>query len=141
MEKINYSICSKYDEIISLHKLIFNEDNKTFLDNLKTKNYYKVYQASHCGVAIAYCIISNISGEAEIINIGVLQEWRNCKIATRLLQFAILNEDFDTMYLEVSTANIAAIKLYKACGFIEYAIRKKYYGDYDAIVMKLHKNL
>jgi ribosomal protein S18 acetylase RimI-like enzyme len=37
----------------------------------------------------------------------------------------------------VNTNNIKAINLYTKFGFVEYSRRKNYYGDNDAILMKL----
>jgi ribosomal protein S18 acetylase RimI-like enzyme len=43
-------------------------------------------------------------------------------------------------YLEVARNNIAAYKLYRVAGFIEYGIRKAYYqtasGTDDAVLMR-----
>ena len=46
------------------------------------------------------------------------------------------NSNNKTITLEVSNKNENAILLYKKCGFKEVGIRKKYYIDSDAIVMK-----
>ena len=42
----------------------------------------------------------------------------------------------ETITLEVSSTNIGALTLYKKCNFKEVGIRKKYYKDSDAIIMK-----
>ena len=43
----------------------------------------------------------------------------------------------ETILLEVNSINNKAINLYQKYGFKEYSIRKNYYGDSDAILMKL----
>ena len=127
-------------KVIELHKEIFDEDNKIFLENLRTKPYYKTFVATQENKLVAYCIISIIDGQAEIINIGTQQNYRGRGVAKQLLAYALGNLQFDKMFLEVSTNNIAAIKLYQSVGFKEISRRKKYYGDFDAIIMEKQKN-
>lgn len=137
--EINY-ICPKdLTEVIKLHKQIFAEDNPVFFSNLKTKPYYKTFAATQNNKYIAYCIITEIAGEAEIINIGTSEQFRGQGIAKNLLNYALKQIDSNVIFLEVSTKNLPAINLYKSCGFTSYSTRKNYYGDSDAVLMKLQK--
>ncbi len=138
--EIKYQVATSFNQIIELHKQIFNEDNQTFFNNLQTKNYYKTFVATHKNNVIAYCIISEIAGEAELINIATVANFRKTSVATNLLNFALKNITAEVVFLEVSQTNIPAIKLYTKCGFINYGIRKNYYGDNDAILMKKQMN-
>ena len=127
--------------MISIHRQIFKEDNKTFFENLKTKEYYHTFVAEQNSQVVAYCIISEIMGDAEIINIATLDGYRQKGIAKNLLNFALENINYTKCFLEVATKNIGAINLYKACGFIEISRRQKYYGDDDAIIMQKTKEI
>ena len=138
--EINIEKATDFEKVISLHKQIFHEDNKSFFESIQTRDYYITFVATHNNLPVAYCIISEIAGEAEIINIGTLMQYRKEGIAARLLEYAIESIQSKTIFLEVSHTNESAIKLYKKCGFIEYGRRKKYYGDTDAILMKKQKN-
>ena len=129
----------KFDDVIALHKKVFHENNKEFFHNLKNKPYYKTFVATQGNTLVAYCIMSEILGEAELINIATDAAFRNMGVAKKLLSFALEKIDAHTCFLEVSTANDAAIKLYKSVGFEQISIRKKYYGEFDAIVMKRTK--
>lgn len=76
--------------------------------------------------------------EIDIMNIVVRKDMRNKKIGTCLMEKII--EIFDKskkekINLEVNENNISAIKLYEKFGFEKVGIRKKYYGDDDAILM------
>ena len=71
---------------------------------------------------IGYLDYSLIYDRIEIDNIYVLEEYRNQKIATLLI--------------EVRQSNYVAIHLYEKMGFTKVAIRKYYYGDEDAILME-----
>ncbi len=137
--EINFEKATRLDAVIELHKKIFEEDNKSFFESIQSRPYYKTFVASHNEELVAYCIISEIADQAELINIGTRQDFRNQNIASQLLSFAVNNIDAKEVFLEVSTTNTHAIKLYQKCGFVEYGIRKKYYGDTDAILMKLQK--
>ena len=134
--------CNKttdFDGVIALHRQIFHEDNNMFFENLKTKNYYHVFVATHQNQIVAYCIISQIDNQAELINIATISGYRHRGIAKKLLSFAIDNLTAKEIFLEVSTNNDSALKLSGSVGFIEISRRKKYYGDSDAIIMKLQK--
>ena len=124
-----------------MHKQIFNEDNKVFFENLASKSYYKIFAATQENNIVAYCIISELGDEAELINIATKQEFRKNGIAKNLLTFAIDNTNASTYFLEVSTDNVAAIKLYNSVGFAEISRRKKYYGNTDAIIMRKQKTV
>lgn len=70
----------------------------------------------------------------EIDYIVVDEKYRNNGIASNLLSYLI--EKYNCgISLEVKSNNEAAIKLYEKHGFYKAAIRKKYYGNIDAILM------
>lgn len=70
----------------------------------------------------------------EIDYIVVDEKYRNNGIASKLLSYLI--EKYNCgISLEVKSTNEAAIKLYEKHAFYKAAIRKKYYGNIDAILM------
>ncbi len=137
--EISYQVCDDPNFIWELHTSYFKENNDSFLFNLKTKPYYKIFTATQKGVLIAYCIITEIAGEAEIINIATKMEFTNLGIAKSLLKFVINSTWCNSLFLEVSDNNLPAIKLYQSCGFTKIGLRKNYYGDSDAILMEFQK--
>jgi len=137
--EIRSSRPDELQDIITLHKQIFDENNMIFFENLASKPYYKTFVAERQGQIVAYCIISIIDDQAELINIGTQTKHRGQGVAKQLLAYAINNLQFKKMFLEVSTNNVAAINLYLSVGFKEISRRKKYYGDYDAIIMEKQK--
>jgi len=87
-----------------------------------------------------YVVLWVVHGEAHILNIAVNPKYRGRGIATRLMQLMLELMKRNLVYevfLEVRVSNTAARDLYKRFGFRESFIRKKYYGDEDAIVMVL----
>jgi [ribosomal protein S18]-alanine N-acetyltransferase len=78
-------------------------------------------------------------GEREILNVAVALSERRRGVARRLIA-AEFEHARGRWFLEVRESNIAALNLYKACGFQEAGRRNSYYHDptESGIVMKLN---
>jgi ribosomal-protein-alanine N-acetyltransferase len=96
------------------------------------------------GRIIGYGVMSLGAGEAHVLNVCVLDDFRNVGFGRRLLEHLLeratvagVNEAF----LEVRPSNLSAIRLYQRLGFEQIGIRRGYYqapdGREDAIVLKL----
>ena len=83
---------------------------------------------------MGFMIYDLIYDRCEIEYIGVLEEYRNKKIATRLLEY-LNNYELSNITLEVNINNLPAIKLYEKNGFKIASKRKKYYNKDDAYLM------
>lgn len=85
--------------------------------------------------------ISVVLDEANLNNIAVRVDKRNCKIGTKILENIIdicKSLNCLTITLEVNVENLPAIKLYENFGFKKIGIRKNYYkGQFDACIMEL----
>lgn len=92
------------------------------------------------GILIGYYVISHVEDEMEILNIAVCYKFRN-KSFGKVMLTDILNiasiEKIKFIFLEVKKSNTVALKLYKAFGFKEIGIRKRYYKTEDALILKL----
>lgn len=111
--------------------LIFKNPNMIF-DNPFLENY--AYFEND--IIVAYISISVLYDRIEIDYIWVDESYRRNGIASKLLEYIINRFDnIVNITLEVNVNNFAAINLYKKFGFNESAIRKKYYGSDDAILM------
>lgn len=100
--------------------------NTEYVDNPFRK--YIVYDN------IAILVYSEIYDRLEIDYIYVLDEYRNCGIASKLLDYLFSKYNFNCS-LEVRCDNIEAINLYKKYDFKIVGIRKKYYGNTDGYLM------
>lgn len=81
------------------------------------------------------------AGEAEILTIAVLPPWRRAGLGGRLLDAALAVSAAaggEAMFLEAASDNTAALALYENRGFVRVGLRKAYYGDKDAVVMRLN---
>ena len=101
---------------------------------------YAVYigafsDGSMCGIASVYLI----AGEAEIMNIAVLPEYRRNGVGDALMHtvFSIAREKGCTAAtLEVADGNIGAISLYEKHNFVVSGRRKGFYKGVDALNME-----
>lgn len=92
------------------------------------------------GRVVAFAVGRVIADEAEIMKIATLEKYRRQGIA-RVMITELLDKMREkgaiTCYLEAASKNSAAIALYKSVGFEEISVRELYYGDDDAIAMRL----
>ena len=82
---------------------------------------------------------SLIYDRMEIDNLLVEEDYRNQKIATKLMSYLVseaINNHVVNITLEVRLSNEIARNLYKKFGFREVALRKFYYGDEDGVLME-----
>jgi len=92
------------------------------------------------GPVAAYIVFWVVLGEAHVLNLSVAQGRRRRGLASVLLDDALDKMRASMVYevfLEVRDSNRAARRLYEKFGFSESFVRKRYYGDEDAIVMAL----
>ena len=88
---------------------------------------------------IGFAGIKIIIDESDIMNIVVKKSYRNNGIGSLLLENLILisnKKNLIFINLEVDCKNTIAINLYKKFGFEEISLRKNYYKNNDAIIMK-----
>lgn len=109
--------------------------NKFLIDNKFTQMFTYIENDKIVGVIIYDLIYER----CELIQIEVLENYRNQKIASKLLTYMIADcqkNHIENITLEVKITNQPAINLYKKFGFKEVAIRKRYYQGIDAILME-----
>ena len=96
---------------------------------------------THCvnGRLAAFALGRVVAGEGELYQIGTLSEFRRRGIAEKLLidlHNKMREKNAAVCFLEVRSKNTAAIALYEKCGYERISIRKNYYPDDDAIIMR-----
>lgn len=102
--------------------------------------HYAVYLCAFvngemCGIASVYLI----AGEAEIMNIAVLPEYRRNGVADALMSKLVSvarEKECEIITLEVADGNIGAISLYEKHNFVVSGRRKGFYKDADALNME-----
>lgn len=87
---------------------------------------------------VGICFLSAVTGD--LLQIGVLPDYRNKGIGKQLLQEALIHakeQGVTEVFLEVRVSNSPARRLYERLGFTEISLRKGYYHDgEDGIVMQ-----
>ena len=127
-------------DVVQIEKTSFfsNWNKQMFMDSFFNKNhFFKI--AVYDNKIIGYIIYSIIFDESEILNIVVDSSYRGKTFGIQLLNYTIediKNKKCLNVFLEVAKKNIIAKNLYLKFGFVEYNIRKNYYKNDDAVLMK-----
>ena len=118
---------------VKLIENLFNEykekynpiiNDYTFILSYKEKDKY-----------VGFLIYQLLYEAGEIIDIFVLNEYRNKGIGKALINKMLENKQIEKVTLEVKKDNKNAIMLYNSLGFKPVSIRKGYYNGIDAILM------
>lgn len=105
--------------------------SEEYFYQILANNNYKGLKSVIDSSIVGFCLYTFIEPEIEILTLCVLEQFRRMKIARSLLMHIIEEENFDTIFLETSIQNRAAIELYKSVGFQKYSERKNYYYEND----------
>lgn len=119
--------------------LLGNCDKESILKTVdnKTLNYYLLFK-DNLPIGFFECLL--LPPEVELYDIVVSKSEQGNGYSKVMMDELILlskNSGSNTIFLEVNSMNSKAINLYNKYGFKEYSRRKNYYGDNDAILMKL----
>ena len=93
---------------------------------------------------VAYITFSIVREESELLSIAVLEEYRNRRLASRLLEemFRVCEENkVEEIFLEVRESNLSAYRLYREHGFVHIGMRKDYYTDPVENAVLMNKKL
>ncbi len=145
--EINYTLMneSHVNGVYELSKACFS--TPWSLDSISkeiTNKNARYIIATDSDKVIGFVGIWIVFGEGDITNIAVDKNYRNLKIGSNLLKelFKLIKkENCEAITLEVRKSNIPAQKLYKNFGFVEEAIRKKYYDDGEDAIIMWNRNL
>lgn len=117
-------------------KILTSKSVKEDIKNNQFTNYLTYLVNGEPVAFINYYIMYE---RAEIININVLEEYQNQKIASKLLEYMVnecISHNVKSITLEVKETNIKAIHLYEKFDFSKVAVRRKYYQEIDGILME-----
>ncbi|MAV82900.1 MAG: hypothetical protein CMI90_05515 [Pelagibacteraceae bacterium] len=132
----SYDIPEQEDWIIANRlELDLKWNEKQITDHCKNTDSLNIFCKKNnfiIGALLTHRIFSNSSEqEIEIFHLGVLKNFRQrgvgFKIMKRLEKILILNRKITSIFLEVSSENQIAIKLYEKLRYKTYHERKNYY--------------
>lgn len=141
MDKFNVKKLSinEVDKVYELEKKHIGECDIKSIENTiesSTLSYYVLFKDND---VIGFFECSIISPEAELYDIVIDEKYQGLGYSKILMDYflnLVKESKVETIFLEVNSINNKAISLYSKYGFKEYSIRRKYYGDNDAILMK-----
>ena len=128
------------EDVFLIEKTFFGLENSSVIESSlesETLDYYVLLDGEK---VVGFYECSIILDEAELFDIAVREEYQGKKLSNILMSHLIENcrhRNVRTIFLEVNINNTKAINLYDKFGFKEYSRRKNYYGDSDAILMRL----
>lgn len=126
INKLGNQLHNNFEKLFHIETEITNKDAIVLsaLDNSKVIGYL-------------YALIT--PDNIDLVSIVVDKNVRCQNIGTQLIQELIRNTNEKTITLEVSSNNKPAILLYSKNNFKKIYVRKNYYTDSDAIIMKWGK--
>ena len=94
------------------------------------------------GVMVGFCFIRTVDDTAELLLIATKAQVRRKGYASEIaheMQQELTTLGIKEVFLEVRKSNLAAVHLYQALGYTQFAVRPKYYRSpiEDAILFKL----
>ena len=107
------------------------------LSSLKGKTFSGLVEEKN-GKVVAAITFDKAAETADIECVYVLPEYRKNGYALSLINAALLSLEKKgavKVFLEVRESNVPARSLYKKAGFAEVSVRKRYYGEENAVVM------
>ncbi|MDD7463172.1 MAG: ribosomal protein S18-alanine N-acetyltransferase [Anaerococcus sp.] len=131
------------DQVYFIENQSFFEpwSKETLLKEMQINKFLEHYVYEEDGEILGFYIANYILDEAELYTLAVREEKRGLGIGSKLL--AHLEErsrkkSMNKIFLEVSTKNDSAIKLYRKFSFKKVGMRKNYYSktNEDAYVMR-----
>lgn len=130
------------EDVFRIEKIFFDVKSSEHVYNSlnsETLDYFLLFVDE---VFVGFLECSLVLDEAELYEIAIAKEYQGKSYSKLLMKFFLAyceSKNIRTIFLEVNRINTKAISLYHRFGFIEYAVRENYYGDNDAILMKLDR--
>ena len=137
LKLIRKAIKDDIDSINLLGEQLHKNFTKTFHIDTEIENKNAiVLVALDNDEVIGYLYALNFVDNIDLLSIFVSNNKRCQHFGSKLMKHLINEVINQTITLEVSTKNNEAINLYKKYGFKGIGLRKNYYEDSDAVIMK-----
>ena len=140
IEKMTISDLEEIKDVLEKDFDDFWKDNTLKEELLSNYSYFITIKLSKTNEILGFAGFKKTLDTSDIMNIVVRKDFRNKKIGKKLLTSLIQKakeQDIKTIFLEVNSKNLPALKLYENIGFKKIGIRKNYYKNSDGINMKI----
>jgi ribosomal-protein-alanine N-acetyltransferase len=136
---------SDIDPVLDIEREAYNrpwtrEHFEKELDNHIAYMYSLTGKHKGREVFAGYVVFWVVYGEAHILNLTIAEAFRRQGLGVYVMRQVLemmKASMVDDVFLEVRKSNVAAKELYRKLNFKESYERKKYYGDEDAVIMRL----
>lgn len=129
------------EQVVQIEQACFSEpwSGAGFASSLASKDT-RYLVAVKAEKIVGYCGYLRSFEEADITNVAVSTDYRNCGIAGKMLEELMeqgKQRGIERFTLEVRVSNQAAIHVYEKLGFASVGIRKNFYSrpTEDAMIM------
>ena len=140
IEKMTISDLEEIKDVLEKDFDDFWKVNTLKEELLSNYSYFITIKLDKTNEIIGFAGFKKTLDTADIMNIVVRKDFRNKKIGKKLLSSLIKKakeQNIKTIFLEVNSKNLPALKLYENIGFKKIGIRKNYYKNSDGINMKI----
>jgi [ribosomal protein S18]-alanine N-acetyltransferase len=123
---------------IEVESLASPWSRESFLKELSTAFSHFIVAEANGGIA-GYAVAWEVKGEVQLNHVVVERDRRRQGIGTALLEHLVerlKGKGAVRVLLEVRSLNAEARSFYDAMGFMEDGLRKRYYHDDDAVLMR-----
>lgn len=129
-----------FDELYALERECFGGSWTAEMLRAELENPLNVTELEYRdGVLAAFALGRVVVDEAELFQIGTAERFRGRGIAKELLERLhgkMRGRGAAVCFLEVRSSNATAISLYEKSGYERISMRRGYYPDDDAIIMR-----
>lgn len=134
---IRKAIIEDINTINILGEKLHNNFKKTFHIETEINNEFAIVLVCEleCKV-VGYVYAINLIDNFDLLSLFVSEDYRNNNVGKMLVRKLQEVVNDKPILLEVSDKNINAINLYNKTGFEIINVRKKYYEDSDALIMR-----
>ena len=119
-------------EVAAIHARCFEHPwSAGVFADLAVRPHHRLYVLENEGRVVSFILITVVAGEVEILTLATDPDVQGRGFGRQLLQgviAALRAEGNESLFLEVAVDNVAALGLYKACGFERTGLRKAYYS-------------
>lgn len=130
---------SDVQAVFEIEKKLLSETSVEKIEDTISSNTLSYFVLKNDGLVVGFfeCLI--VPPEAELYDIAIDTNFQRRGLSKLLMEHFISHAKdcgCETIFLEVNSINKIAISLYEKYGFESYGIRKNYYGENDAVLMK-----
>ncbi len=135
---------SDIPDILEIERLSFSESwSSKLIERELSLPISHTLGAEINGKVVGYVIFWIVRETCELHRIAVHPDFRKRGIGTALMEKFLktaLEKGAEEIVLEVEEENRAALSLYMRFGFSQISIRKNYYGNRKAVILRLKLN-